>query len=207
MQLRGSRNTAPATARNAARAVAICLMGAALLSGCSGDDDQPQPWPTIASPDATSATPTTSAAPQPPPKSEAARAGTPAGAQEFARWYLAAYVYAYANNDPTPIQDVALSGCVLCKSIIDSVRKQKKADQRIVGERLTPTLVSAAPGGTTKHTVVAAFFDETGGRLVDSTGKTITAYGSAKGRELLIGLRWDIVAGWRVVEGQFKDHI
>lgn len=206
MQLRGAGNRTSGTARAAAVGL-TCLAAAALLTGCSGGEDEPKPWPTYASPDDTGPQPSVSLAPTPPPKPAAAREGTPAGAQKFAKWYLQAYVYAYAHNDATPIRDVALPGCGLCQGIIDNVAKQKKAGHHVVGEQLTPTLVSAAPGGTQKHTVVAAFFDETGGKVVDDRGKTVSVYGSAKGRELLVGLKWDIVAGWRVVAGEFKDHI
>lgn len=180
--------------------VAVAVLG--LVAGCSGKEEKLPPWPTFSSPTAPQLTPTPK--PTPPAKSALAREGTPAGAVEFVRWYLQAYEYAYAYGDPTPIRDVATAGCMQCRSIIARVTERKAAGQRVVGEHITSTRVAVAPNGTTKHTVVLAYFDVAAAKLVDASGKTVQVFGAAKNKELDIGLTWDVVTGWRVVGGQFK---
>ncbi|MFN8075790.1 MAG: DUF6318 family protein [Kineosporiaceae bacterium] len=184
----------------------VALAGSTLLGGCSGGKDEPSAWPTLSNTvtsDPTTPTASPSTPPLPPVKPEAAYPSTPEGAQEFVRWYLKAYEYAYASGDPTPIMGVATRGCVQCQSIVDRVSKRRAASQRLLGQRITVTGAAVAPGASAKHTVVLATFDSTGSTLVDAAGKTLDTFSPVKNEQLLIGLTWDIVAGWRVVDGRF----
>lgn len=188
--------------------LAAAVAGAAMLTGCTGDDEAPAPWPTLSPPTSSgTSTPdfTPTLAPTPPVKPKSAYPSTREGAQQFVRWYLKAYEYAKAQADPTPIQDVMMPGCVQCQSMIDRIEKRRAAGQRVVGERITVTGVAVAPGSTPEGTVVLASFDVPAARLVNASGKTVEVFGAAKNNVLEIRIAWDIVVGWRVVDGRFTE--
>lgn len=132
--------------------------------------------------------------------------GTSAGAEAFARYFLQVYVYAFASNNTAPIEDVTLKGCDFCASLLQEIRTHAEKGHRVAGETLTTTSSVAAPNGTSERTVVSALFKQSASTLVDRTGKVVEEFDPAPAQELYFAVRWDIVSGWRIIEGRFQDH-
>ncbi|MFN8077086.1 MAG: DUF6318 family protein [Kineosporiaceae bacterium] len=187
-------------------AALLALVAAGLTAACSGEQPGPGPSPTVSdSSESVSPTPTPTWTP-PPTRPAAALEGTPAGAEAFVRYFLEVYVYAFASNNPSPLDDVTLKGCGFCVSLTDEIRAHAAKGHRVVGETLQVTSVVAAPNGSQDRTVVSALFHQSASKLVDSAGKTVDSFDSAPSQELAIAVRWNVVTGWRVIAGRFEDH-
>lgn len=122
----------PSRGTTAARAAALMVMGALLLTGCTGGGptETPPPIPPYTPPAASrpTPTPTPSEAPAPetvPPERPAAvDEQSVEGAEATARYFLALYPYTYATGDLTEWQRLSHPDCNFCASVADEVRAE-----------------------------------------------------------------------------------
>lgn len=185
--------------------LAAVVLAVGVLGACSGDEPKPAASP-VGRPSASSevATPTLTPTPRP-SKSEAAKQPTPEGAQEFVKYFLQIYTYAYATNDGIPVSDVSLPGCGACKKILDDVAAQKAKGQHSEGGKLTPIEIIADPSGNEDRMLVDATYSEQESVVVGSAGERVRSFRASKAQFMLIALRWDLRHGWRVIGAKVQD--
>lgn len=175
-------------------------------SGCSRGESPQQPSRTVAPPISARPMETPESTYTPPPeKSEAIRANTPKGAEEFTKYFLSIYNYAYATNDATPIRDVTLQGCRFCLGLIQEVARRHEERTRLEGGKVSAVDVVALPDSPADRTVVEATFAEAGSRLLRSDGTVVETFAPSEAQFMTIALRWDIVHGWRVIDAVVED--
>jgi hypothetical protein len=195
--------------RGSGRRVALTLatlITVGMLTACSGDEEVPAAWPTMAQPTATALSPTPTPTPDPRPSlPPAAKEGTPAGAEEFVRYFLKAYEYAYATNDTSPVEYFTLRGCRFCEGLLDAVRQQAAKGYRLEGGRLKPLYITVNPDSDQDRTIINAAFSEESSRMVDSSGRVVQSFTSSRAQLLDIALRWNLLNGWRVIDASIED--
>jgi hypothetical protein len=75
----------------------------------------------------------------------------------------------------------------------------QKAGERFIGGVISVKTVVAAPGDPTAGMLVNVVVDETPGRRISSTGKTVLNYPSQVNLRMDIGVRW-MRGKWFVIE-------
>ncbi len=174
-----------------------------VTSACGSSDDEEGPLAVGGDP-----TPSASASP-------AAQAPTPPeagndkqGRHAFARYVVEALSYAYATNDPGPINEVAADTatqqCQMCATFTDHLAEQKSRGQSLVGSRYPVASIldtgEVAPG----IWVVDVVSDTPAYREVDADGKTLRRYPAQKGYVVEIGMTFNKgsyqLTGWKAGE-------
>lgn len=168
-----------------------------VLSGCTGDPEQPGALPGVASP--TPSPTQASSRPQPP---AVAAAATSAGAAAFAEYFLTSIDAALATADPTPISDLSLAGCGGCAALARAVAGLAAAGQRQQGGNYA-SVRAVAPGIRNGDVVVDITYMRGAGRIVSTDGTTVrltppVGQTLAQVRLLRRGRTWR-VQGFRVV--------
>ncbi|MFN8075418.1 MAG: DUF6318 family protein [Kineosporiaceae bacterium] len=135
----------------------------------------------------------------------AAQKNTPEGAEEFAKHFLDILQYGYRYSDPLPMRSVALPGCRFCSSTAEEMRQQKEKGQKLVGGDIKVRAVLARADGPKDRVVIDGSFEETASKLVDAQGRTVTEYSASDAEFLTIALKWDAVAGWKVLGASIKE--
>ncbi len=190
---RGGRRWVP-------NAVGAGLLAAAALGvgGCSGGSD-PAP-----SDSTTSAVPTptvTSVSPTPSPSvsvPDAARAQTPEGAVEFAKFYVQEASDAYVTADAAVVRELALpqcSGCEVIAGIVDQFRARgahvREPRLQLEGAQLSSVF---APEGTDVDVVGKELASE----AIDSSGTVVQSMPEER-TYLRVSLVWG-QTGWAVAQ-------
>ncbi|MGY1843787.1 DUF6318 family protein [Modestobacter sp. SYSU DS0875] len=174
------------------RLAAALTIGAAVLAGCSSEQQANETLPS------TSATAAESSEALPPlgppdlPMPDEAREMTPEGAESFIRYYMEVYNAAQESMDPTYMDELS-QGCALCDGIIANLTEDSAAGYRYVGGQVEVTSVGAAPVSERSAELV---FSMTQARLrVESPGGDELAELSAPAAELQCGavLDWSSV--------------
>ena len=114
-------------------AVSATTLLLATLTACGSDEEPEGPL----SDRSRSASPSASAKaePTPPPAPEATK-DTEKARQAFARWFVEAFAYAFATNDPSPIMDVASQKqpvqCDTCEAFAKYLEERETDDGLVV---------------------------------------------------------------------------
>lgn len=175
-------------------ATATLTLSALLVSGCAGGNEDPEPR-TTSNP---SASPTESAAPEPPGLPEAAKALDRPGAGAFVRHYFDLVNYANATGDTAPMDAITNPGCLNCPSVADRARSLNADDARLEGGEVVVEAVVAAPIED-ETTAVSTVLQQQVGRVVDQSGTTVQELPVPPKESLSVYL---VIAGgqWRIFD-------
>jgi hypothetical protein len=125
------------------RLAAALTIGAAVLTGCSSEQQANQTLPSMSST-------TASADALPPlgppdfPMPDEAREMTPEGAEAFIRYYMDLYNAAQVSMDPTYMDEFS-QGCTLCDGLIANLAEDSSLGYRYVGGHVELDSVAASP--------------------------------------------------------------
>ena len=144
------------------------------LAGCSGSDPAVTPTalpplsPAVASP---TVSPPPSAVPvvTKPPEADAA---TAAGAEAFARYWMAVADQAFATLDSAPLDRISGHQCATCQSYIESIERSSGNRERYDGGRIAVEDAAATPLSG-RSAVVLLTYDVTELRVYDERGALI----------------------------------
>lgn len=161
---------------------AILLVGALLLSACTGDE--PEPTGSTSSSSPTSEPPSETATAEPIPTStvpempQAATVGDAAGAEAFVRHWIELLNYAYATNDLGPVTAISDAQCDACSSIFSVIRRRASVDQRLEGGLIEVVSVRSPPPDDTGLVGVSVRFVQGDGTEIGSDGSSEAVEGS-----------------------------
>jgi hypothetical protein len=128
---------------------------------------------------------------------EAARANTPEGATEFAKWYLLQGAQANVDLDSTVLKTYSMPECVTCKAVIQGVEDLKTRGEHEREARFTPGASQVGPGSDSTQYVVDILGSYAAGDVLDSSGKTVRTLPVTEGA-LRVTTVWR--DGWRIQE-------
>jgi len=118
-------------------AVALTTALLAALTACGSADDSEGPLADTSR--SASPSPSESTGPTPPAAPEVAK-DTEKARKAFARWFVDAFAYAFATNDPSPIMEVAATKkavrCATCDAFAEYL-EEREADDGLVVEPST----------------------------------------------------------------------
>lgn len=137
--------TFPRVIAQRASAVAACLLVSVLLSACADDEPGPVALPSVSP--APSVSPS-AAAPSPVAVPVDARAATPQGAAEFARFFYAEVAAAFQTQSPDRVSSLSLPDCETCRRYVASVRQAQIHNWRIDGGEFRILLAEAPRSGS-----------------------------------------------------------
>jgi hypothetical protein len=128
---------------------------------------------------------------------EAARANTPEGATEFAKFFITAVSEANVDLDSSAIRTLSLPACQTCEGAIEGVQKYKAAGQRERESRYTPSSSQVGPAGDGSYAVdVLGSYSESA--VIDGKGNVVQALPAADSALRVTVNR--VGDGWRVRE-------
>lgn len=171
------------------------------VAGCDGGDPSPTTVPTQAPPSTTVApstppptTPAPTPTPTPPPLPAIATQDTPAGAQAFARHWLATLDYAYKTGDTKPF--LALGGCPSCLAIATGIDKFYGEGGKFEGGDFTASDVQTTRHVKSSAALVDLVYSRTAGRAVPASG-SVRVTPAEKNTEFILtlerqGQRWEL---------------
>lgn len=186
-------------------------LAAVLLVGSACGQEAPE-GPLGSDGTASSSSPSPSASASPTAAAPAVPAGKDdeAGREAFARWFAEAFGYAFATNDPTPINDVASTEkgveCGTCQLFSDYLAQRKKDDVVVKPSsyRVEQVFASGKDKGAWIYTLVTA---RPAYANVKGDGTVVDKHPADGAYLIEVGLRWHDGAyeltGWTA--GKKKD--
>jgi len=181
-------------------AAVLALTAAALLAGCSGD---PEPVPT-ALPPLPSASPSPSSSPpsaSPVPLPTEARAATPRGASEFAKYWFNELNMAYMTRDSTRVSRISAKGCKSCVNFASSVEALKREGHTVKGNAFDVKFAEAASAANSGVTLVDVTYTIPGQTEYSSTGQVVRRVPPAGRADFVVSLERSL-GSWRLKEIQ-----
>lgn len=153
---------------------AVLLVGALLLSGCTGEED-PGPMESSSSASSTSApseTTTAEATPTPtvPPMPEAATVADAAGAEAFVSHWIDLLNYAYATGDIEPVRSISEAGCESCAQTFSVIRGRASEDKRLEAGLIDLISVRSPPPEDAGVVSVSVRFEQEAGVEISADG-------------------------------------
>jgi hypothetical protein len=152
-------------------AVAVVLA----VAGCSGGDAPSSALPSGSAPPQSSSPPsnppsTAAATPPPtaPPLPATATQDTPAGAQSFARYYIAAQDYANRSGDTRLLQ--SLGRCAGCTATAEGIERFYKGGGSVEGGELRVTHVEVTRHVIGHAALVSLAYSQAAGVLINGDG-------------------------------------
>jgi len=148
----------------------------ALGAACEGGDPSPTTLPpspsstVTAEPTAASPAPTPTPTPPAPTLPAAARADTPAGAEAFARFYLAAQDYANRSGHTRLLR--SLGSCKGCEAVAAGIEKFYREGGRVEGGEIEVTRSAIVRYVPSKAVLISVEYDQAAGSLIDADGRT-----------------------------------
>lgn len=173
--------------------VVAAAVGCTSTSGAGGDRTVPSKAPSSAS------VRTISSAAGPPALPVEATKPTREGAAAFVHHFLNRLNSAFRTSSPGSLNGLTLSSCTFCADVTKDLSAAQKAGERFIGGVISVKTVVAAPGDPTAGMLVNVVVDETPGRRISSTGKTVLNYPSQVNLRMDIGVRW-MRGKWFVIE-------
>lgn len=171
-----------------------------VVTGCSGTSPAAGPGtlPPVAATVAPTPTPPVSPSAMPVEKPALADEATEAGAEAFARYWMAVRNEAYQTLDPTELARISASSCVTCTSYATSMRRGASAGERWEGGIATVIGV-AAPPIANRTTRVLVDYGTTRFVAYDKQGQVLAEQPARKRATLEISVERSGQA-WRVRE-------
>jgi hypothetical protein len=194
----------PARARCAAAAVVATVLVA--VSGCGSEQHDVKLGDDAKASSTPSASPSASASPQAAPPVPRAGANSRARRIAMAQWFVHAYNYAYATNDPEPLNAVASAqyGCGECSRLTTYLQDQEKA-----GLHLDPAALTVGRTFETARARSNVWIVDIESRAprrfdVDASGKHVHTYPAEKSFPIEVGISWEDqqyrITGWKAGE-------
>jgi len=170
-------------------AVAGCSAGEAPSAALPSGSAPPQSSSPPSNPPSTAAT-----APPPtaPPLPAAATQDTPAGAQSFARYYIAAQDYANRTGDTDLLR--SLGSCKGCTATIDGIERFYEEGGSVVGGQLRVTHANVTRHIPGHAALVALAYSQAAGMLINGDGTRQQSPARAENRVVMTLGRRD--SGW-----------
>lgn len=151
------------------------------LAGCSSSDADPGRTP-VATPTAVPSSPTTSGTASSPRSSSAspsvavsipaaARAHTTAGAEAFARHYLAQVNRAWTIPDPTLLDGLASPRCKSCQNFLATAKSLQEDSLRYSGQPLSLSPSILLPESTTDIVFVQFVYTQQAAKVLGESGQ------------------------------------
>jgi hypothetical protein len=182
--------------------VTIAAIGGLLVGGvggCGGSE-----MATTLSPMASTADTTDPVTPAPTPSGfakpvlpEAAKHRTAEGAEAFARYWWAVYVYAHLSGDVATLEGVRTAECDFCENVSRDISRVYAKRHRYVGLQVSVAKISVVEKGNTRKYLVGHRIDSTEARIVDDNGAVLNRYPSRENVAVLAGLQWGDI-GWEM---------
>ena len=178
--------------------VLLVLTVAVALAGCSGSDPESAPTalPSLAPAAATpSASPSPSAVPVVTRPPEADKA-TAAGAEAFARYWIAELNAAFVSLDASRLQKISGPNCATCQSYIDSLRLSAANLESYQGGQIEVRELAATSPAASATTVILSY-DSAEGRVLNAEGLLIDRVAARQN----VTLQFDLLrrgSGWIV---------
>ena len=122
---------------------------------------------------------------------DAAKQPTPAGAQEFVRYFFAVYNHAFWSTNPLELQAISDSKCVFCNNTIQRIYNVKSGGHHVIGGNITVTTAVAAPGDPTVGLLVNLVLDQTAGKTVASDGRIMGTTPEVSHSRMDVATRWE----------------
>jgi Family of unknown function (DUF6318) len=142
--------------------------------------------------------PNAKAGEKPPVMPIAATQHTAAGAQAFAKFFIQTIDWGYATTSTTYMRHHFVVGCVECRSVADSIDRDRKKGHHFIGDRFTirGTSKPSIDGAVATQTVTV---DVTSVEIVTSAGGYVGAAPALTGYKETISEKWQH-GGWVVTQ-------
>jgi hypothetical protein len=160
--------------------VAVAVVFA--VAGCSAGDAPSAALPSGSAPPQSSSTPP----PTEPPLPATATQDTPAGAQSFARYWLAVLDYATTTGDTKLLRQVA--SCAGCDALADGIDALRRAGGRTTGGEITVSKATVASFAAGRAALVDVTYSRAARTVVRASGAQ-QAVAPERNTQLLITLR------------------
>lgn len=156
--------------------VALATVTAGLAVAGAACTHDPDPSPTLTGqPTSTAPTATPRTTPPPPPLPSTAQADSPAGAESFARYYMALLDYAYQTGNTSPVRGVAR--CKGCDAVADGIDSWYRQGGHYEGGHFTVKQTSTIRYASGRESTVSLTYLRSTRELVSATGTHETVQG------------------------------